>query len=91
MLPNQEKLPGIRALVEHHRGIRTQMIYDIENGQMPEIDTYNAIFTKWGDKYSVDTPVNKQVVQIIKDMAAGKYKLDPANVSRIQLPELPKE
>jgi len=87
----QEKLPGIRALVEHHRGIRTQMIYDIEGGQMPEIDTYNAIFTKWGDKYGVETPVNKQVVQIIKDMATGKFQLDPANVNRIQLPELPKE
>ena len=87
----REKLSGIKALVEHHRNIKTQMIYDIERGQTPEIDTYNAIFVKWGEKFGVDTPVNRQVVELVKGMAQGKYKLDPANVNLIKLPVLSEE
>lgn len=87
----QQKLPGIKALVEHHRNIRTQMIYDIECGRATEIDTFNGIFVKWGAKYGVPTPVNNQMVEIIKGMSQGKYKLDPANVSLIKLPNLPEE
>jgi len=87
----QQNLAGIKALVEHHRNIRTGMLYDIEAGRTPEIDTYNTIFVKWGEKYGVETPVNKQVVDTIKGMAAGKYAIDPSNVNLIQLPVLPAE
>jgi 2-dehydropantoate 2-reductase len=78
--------------VEHHRNIRTGMLYDIEAGRVPEIETaYNGIFVKWGQKYGVPTPVNSQVVDIVKGMMAGTYKIEPANLDRIKLPELPVE
>lgn len=86
-----EKMPGIRKIAEAHRNIRTQMLYDIEAGRSTEIDTFNGIFVKWGKKYGVPTPVNEQVVQIVKAMSEGKYKIGPENVDRIQLPELPAE
>jgi 2-dehydropantoate 2-reductase len=78
--------------VEHHRSIRTGMLYDIEAGRVPEIESaYNGIFVRWGKKYGVPTPVNSQVVEIVKGMMDGKYKIDPANLDRITLPELPAE
>lgn len=86
-----EKMPGIRKIAEHHRNIRTQMLYDIEAGRPTEIDTFNGIFVKWGEKFGVPTPVNRQVVDIIKGMSEGKYKIGPANVDLIKLPELPAE
>lgn len=85
-----EKLPAIKAIVAAHRNIRTGMLYDIEAGRYPEIDaTYNGVLCKWGAKLGVPTPVNQQVVNIVHAMAEGKYKIDPANVERIELPKLP--
>ena len=57
---------------------------------MPEIETaYNGIICSWGQKYGVKTPVNEQVLEIVKGMAEGKYKIEPANVDRIKIPDFP--
>lgn len=84
-----EKLPIFHKLIGPHRNIRTGMLYDIEAGREPEIDTYNTIICKWGQRYGVPTPVNEQVVDVIRGMWEGRYRIEPANVGRIKLPELP--
>jgi len=84
------KIPGIRAIVESHRNIRTGILYDIEAGRYPEIDTtFNGNLCRLGAKYGVPTPVNQQVTDIIRAMANGKLKIDPSNIDRIELPKLP--
>jgi len=87
----EQKKVLFHQLLTPHRGIRTGMLYDIEAGREPEIDTYNGIICKWGDRYGVPTPVNAQAVDIIRGMWEGKYKIEPANVDRMKLPELPAE
>ncbi len=87
----EEKIPDIIAS-EIHRNIRTGMLYDIEAGRYPEIDTtYNGMQVTMGNKYGVPTPVNQQVATLVRAMAAGKLKIDPANVDLIVLPKLPAE
>jgi 2-dehydropantoate 2-reductase len=87
----EQKIEGYRKLITPHRSIRTGMLFDIEAGREPEIETYNGIIRNCGEKYGVDTPVNKQAVEIILGMWQGKYKIEAANVDRIILPELPGE
>ncbi len=84
-----EKLPIFHKLIGPHRNIKTGMLFDIEAGRLPEIDTYNGIICKWGERAGVSTPVNDQVVEIVKGMSEGKYKVEPANVDRVKIPELP--
>ncbi len=85
-----EKLPLFSKLLTPHRNIKTGILYDIEAGRMPEIETaYNGIICSWGQKYGVKTPVNEQVLEIVKGMAEGKYKIEPANVDRIKIPDFP--
>lgn len=84
----ENMMPVFRMMMEPHRGIKTGMLYDIEAGHMPEIETYNGIICKWGEKYGVDTPVNRQVVDIVKGMWKGDYKIEAANLKRITLPTL---
>lgn len=77
---------------EPHRNIRTGMLYDMEAGRYPEIDTtYNGVQCALGYKYGVPTPVNQQVATLVHAMAAGKLKIDPSNVDLIVLPKLPLE
>ena len=86
----EAKIPGIKAVVASHRNIRTGILYDIEAGRYPEIDTtYNGNLCRLGAKYGIPTPVNQQVTDLIHAMANGKLKIDPSNVDRIDLPKLP--
>lgn len=87
----EQKIPIFHKLMGPHRNIRTGMLYDIEGGRAPEIDTYNGIICKWGKKAGVDTPVNKQVVDIVQGMWEGKHQIEPANVELVKLTVLAAE
>jgi 2-dehydropantoate 2-reductase len=87
----QEKLPLFLKKIGPHRKIRTGMLYDIEAGRKPEYETFNGTITRWGQKWGVPTPVNDQVVEIIKGMWEGRLKVDPANLDLMKVPELPTE
>lgn len=84
-----EKLPVFSKLIGPHRNIKTGILFDIEAGRVPEIDTYNGIICKWGQRWGVSTPVNDQVVEIVKGMSDGKYEIEPSNVDRVKIPDLP--
>ncbi|MCL2806913.1 MAG: ketopantoate reductase family protein [Coriobacteriia bacterium] len=85
----EEKIPVFQFMVQDHRDIRTQMLFDIEAGRYPEIDvTFNGVLLKLGKKYGVLTPVNKQVVDVIHQMAAGSLAPSSTNVDLINLPDL---
>lgn len=87
----EQKLPVFPKLMGPHRNIRTGMLYDIEAGRAPEIDTYNGIICKWGQKWGVPTPVNEQVVEIVRGMSEGRYAIEAANVDRVKISEIPAE
>jgi 2-dehydropantoate 2-reductase len=85
----EAQIPEIIAS-QTHRNIRTGMLYDMEAGRYPEIDTtYNGMQCTMGYKYGVPTPVNQQVATLVHAMAAGKLKIDPSNIDLIVLPKLP--
>lgn len=87
----QEKLPLFLKKMGPHRNIRTGMLYDIEAGRKPEYETFNGTISRWGEKWGVPTPVNDQVVEIIKGMWEGQLKIDPANLDLMKVPALPAE
>ena len=83
-------MPFFSKLLTPHRNIKTGILFDIEAGRVPEIETaYNGIICKWGQKYGVPTPVNEQVVEIVMGMSDGKYRIEPANVDRVKIPDFP--
>ena len=85
----QARLPIFATKMGPHRNIRTGMLYDIEAGRKPEYEAFNGTITRWGNKWGVPTPVNDQVVEIIKGMWEGRLQIDPANVDLIKIPEIP--
>ena len=85
------KIPLFMKKMGPHRNIRTGMLYDIEAGRKPEYETFNGTITRWGKQWGVSSPVNDQVVDIVKGMWEGRLKIDPKNVELMKLPELPAE
>jgi len=85
----EELIPLFQFLVSEHRNIKPQLIFDIEAGRYPEIDTtYTGILLRLGKQHNIPTPVNEQVFDVIHRTAVGELPLDAANVDLIKLPDL---
>jgi 2-dehydropantoate 2-reductase len=62
--------------MKKHKNIEPSMLQDLRNGKACEVDAINGIVCDYGDKCRVQTPVNRRIVQIIKDKQAGKLPWD---------------
>ncbi len=60
------------------------MLQDIQKGIPCEIDYINGVVCDLGRKYSVPTPVNDEVVKIIKEIDQGKLKPSMDNMKRLE-------
>ena len=45
---------------------KTSMLQSLENGRPTEIDFINGAVVKWGEKYGIDTPVNRTLTACVK-------------------------
>ena len=77
-----------KKIWEPHRKLKASMLQDLEKGIKCEIDYINGTVVEIGEKYGVPTPVNKQVVAIVKAIEAGKLKSQMSNVGLIKVPEI---
>lgn len=67
--------PLYRQLYEPARMLRASMLQDIEKGRKCEIGAINGVVCEMGDEYGVDTPVNDQVVDIVRRLEEGTLTL----------------
>ena len=77
-----------KKIWEPHRNVIGSMLRDLEIGIKTEVDYINGAVVKVGMDYNVPTPVNNQVVKIIKDIEAGRLKSQMSNVDLIEVPEI---
>jgi len=57
----------LTVLSSYPPGTRTSMLQDFELGKRLELDTLNGALIKMGKKYGLSTPVNEQVVEMLKE------------------------
>ncbi len=62
--------------MKKHKNIEPSMLQDLRNGKPCEVDAINGIVCDYGDKHRVATPVNRRIVQIIKQKQSGKLPWD---------------
>jgi 2-dehydropantoate 2-reductase len=69
-----------------HRKLKASMLQDLEKGRKCEIDAINGVVCDFGRKYGVETPVNDQVVEIVRGIQDGKYEYKFSNLELIKIP-----
>jgi 2-dehydropantoate 2-reductase len=82
------KDPVYNGMWGPHRKLKASMLQDMEKGLRTEIDAINGIVCSFGRKHGITTPVNDQVVQIVKNIENGKLKYEFTNLKLFQLPEV---
>jgi len=65
---------------EHHKGIKSSMWQDIEKGRNTEIDYINGYVEKKAEKLGIPTPINKALIQLVKDIEKGKKTPSEENI-----------
>lgn len=80
--------PIIQVIYQPHRNLIASMLQDIQKGRPCEIDGINGAMAEWAKRYSVPSPVNDQVVAVIKSIESGQLKPEMKNLSLIKVPDL---
>ena len=55
------------------------MLKDVEKGRKCEIDFIDGVIVSQGEKYGVETPVSRQVVEIVHGIENGLYEISYKN------------
>jgi 2-dehydropantoate 2-reductase len=80
--------PVYHKMWNAHRALKASMLQDLEKGRKCEIGAINGAVCAMGDKYGVDTPVNDQVVEIVRGIESGGRKPGFDNLKLFKLPEI---
>ena len=67
--------------MKKHAAIEPSMLQDLKKGKPCEVDAINGVVCEWGKKTGVPTPVSDRIVEIIRDIQAGRRKTGKDNLS----------
>lgn len=70
----------IPIAMKKHRDIEPSMLQDLRNGKTCEVDAINGIVCAWGRKVGVKTPINDQIVQVIRREQRGELPMSRENL-----------
>jgi ketopantoate reductase len=78
-------LIGSEQLCKTTSTMVVSMLQSLRAGQLCEVDAMNDYLQKKTDETSVNTPVNKPVIEIIKGIQEGRHPFGADNLNRIRL------
>jgi 2-dehydropantoate 2-reductase len=70
----------IPIAMKKHRAIEPSMLQDLKKGKPCEVDAINGVVCAYGRKWGVPTPINDQIVEIIKQCQQGQLKPGQQNI-----------
>ena len=65
--------------MKKHKKLVSGMLKDVQKGRKCEIDFINGVVCKEGARVGVETPLCKQVVEIVHGIENGLYEIDYKN------------
>jgi 2-dehydropantoate 2-reductase len=70
----------IRIIGYKYRRLKSSSLQSLERGKPTEIDFLNGYIVAEGEKFAVPTPVNKKIVQLIKEIEKGERSISEQNL-----------
>ena len=77
----------IRIIGMKYRRLKSSMLQSAERGRPTEIDWLNGYISAQAKKFKISVPVNNQVIEMIKEIEAGKRQPSRRNLEEIILPD----
>ncbi len=84
-----DKVNFYRIAIRGSRNVLPSMLQDIRKGLRCEVEVINGYVQKKAREAGIETPVNDQVTEIIRELEGGKRRLGKHNLDDVELPEPP--
>jgi 2-dehydropantoate 2-reductase len=65
------------------KDLKSGIQVDLERGSKTEIDYINGSIVREGERIGFDTPINRLVVEMVKEIEDGRRSMSPKNLSEI--------
>ncbi len=75
----------IRIMGFKYRRLKSSSLQSLKRGKPTEIDYFNGYIAKKGEELGIAAPVNRRIVEMIKQIEAGKRQISPENFYDEQL------
>ena len=69
----------IRMIGLKYRRLKSSSLRSLERGRPTEIDYLNGYIAGNGKKHNIPTPINNEIIKIVKDIEAGKKRISINN------------
>ena len=77
-----------RAMFEPYPEVKASMLQDVEKGRPTEIDYMNGYVVKKGSELGIPTPLNAEMVRLVKQVEAGARRPEREAVADVLAPLL---
>ena len=75
----------IKMVGQKYKNLKSSSLQSLERGQLTEIDYFNGYIVSKGEEYGINTPVNFQLINMIKQIENKKLDIKVDNLYKIQL------
>lgn len=69
----------IRIVGIKYRRLKSSSLQSLKRGKPTEIDYFNGYIADKGEKLGIETPVNRRIVAMVKEIESGKRASEPEN------------
>lgn len=73
----------LRAMFEPYPEVKASMLQDVEKGRPTEIDYMNGYVVKKGSELGIPTPLNAEIVRLVKEVESGKRRPDRQAIAQL--------
>ena len=73
----------IQVIGLKYRRIKSSSLQSLQRGKPTEVDYLNGYIIKKAQQYNIPVPVNQKLVDIVKQIEAGKMKIDRENLFQV--------
>lgn len=63
--------------------VRSSTLQSLDRGRTTEVDWLNGYIVGLGGRHGVDTPVNRRMVEVVKEIEQGRRPMSPGNLAEI--------
>jgi len=75
----------IRMVGLKYRKLKSSSLQSLETGRKTEIDFLNGHISAKGQQLNVSTPINDQLIMLVKEIESGTRKISPSNFNRFSI------
>lgn len=81
--PSLGKHLMLRLIGLKYRKIKSSSLQSLEKGRPTEIDYLNGYIVRRGEAEGVDTPINRIIHEMVKEIEEGRRQITPANIDEL--------